>query len=144
MSGPAQAGLFLYAKDLGRVVGFYESILGMSKLHVSDDMVVLQSQGVQLIVHRIPAHIAAEFEIASPPILREESAMKFFFTIPSIDSVRPVAAELGGMILDTIYRDPGFHVCNAYDPEGNIFQVRQSGQVTPDAAIAFRLEIMAG
>ena len=127
MSGPAQAGLFLYAKDLERLVDFYESILAMSRLHASEDMVVLQSQGVQLIVHRIPAHIAAEIEIASPPILREESAMKFFFTISSIDGVRPVAAELGGMILGTIHQGPGFHVCNAYDPEGNIFQVRQSG-----------------
>lgn len=141
MSGPAQAGLFLYAKDLGRLVAFYESTLGMSRLHVSDDMVVLQSQDVQLIVHRIPAHIAADIEIASPPVPREESAMKFFFTIPSIDGIRPVAAGLGGTILDTIHRGPCFHVCNACDPEGNIFQVRQSDQAAPDAVVALLLEI---
>ncbi len=127
MSGPAQAGLFLYAKDLGRLVAFYESILAMSRLHASEDMVVLQCQHVQFIVHRIPAHIATEIEVASAPVLREESAMNFFFTISSIEGVRQVAAELGGMILDTIHQGPGFHVCNACDPEGNIFEVRQNG-----------------
>lgn len=127
MSGPAQAGLFLYAKDLDLLVDFYGSILGMSRLHADDGMVVLQSQGVQLIVHRIPAHIAAEIAIASPPVPREDAAMKFFFTVPSIDGVRQRAADLGGMILDRVYHGPGFQVCNACDPEGNIFQVRQSG-----------------
>ena len=126
MFGPAQAGLFLYAKDLNRLVGFYESILGMSRLHADDGMVVLQSQGVQLIVHRIPAHIAAHIAVASPPIPREDAAMKFFFTVPNIDGIRQAAADLGGMVLGKIYRAPGFHVCNACDPEGNIFQVRQS------------------
>ena len=129
MSGPAQAGLFLYAKDLDRIVAFYESILGMSRLHAADDMVVLQSQGVQLVVHRIPEHIAAEIEIASPPIPREDAAMKFFFTVPSIDGIRQAATDLGGMVLDKIYQGPGFHVCNACDPEGNIFQVRQQADM---------------
>jgi len=125
MSGPAQAGLFLYAKDLERIVAFYESTLDMSRLHAADDMVVLQSQGVQLIVHRIPERIAAEIEIASPPIPREDAAMKFFFTVPSIDGVRQTAADLGGMVMGTLYQGSDFHVCNACDPEGNIFQVRQ-------------------
>lgn len=125
MSGPAQAGLFLYAKDLDRIVAFYESILDMSRLHAAADMVVLQSQGVQLIVHRIPDHIAAGIKIASPPIPREDAAMKFFFTVPSIDGIRQAATDLGGMVLDKIYQAPCFHVCNACDPEGNIFQVRQ-------------------
>ena len=129
MSGPAQAGLFLYAKDLDRIVAFYESILGMSRLHAAADMVALQSQGVQLIVHRIPYHIAAGIEIASPPIPREDAAMKFFFTVPGIDGIRQAVADLGGMIMGTLYRGPGFDVCNACDPEGNIFQVRQQADM---------------
>lgn len=118
MSGLAQAGLFLYAKDFDLLTAFYGSVLAMSRLHAVDDMVVLQYQGIQLVTHRIPARIAAGVAIASPPVPHEDAAMKFFFTMPSIDGVRRHAAALGGMILDTI-QGPGSRVCNACDPEGH-------------------------
>jgi predicted enzyme related to lactoylglutathione lyase len=126
MPGPAKSGLFLYAKNLKRLSEFYEAMLGMSRLHASEEMTVLQSQDVQLIVHQIPSHIASGITITSPPELREDSAMKFFFTVPSMDAVRSIAAELGGKVLDQVYQGAGFRVCNACDPEGNIFQVRES------------------
>jgi predicted enzyme related to lactoylglutathione lyase len=125
MSSPAQSGLFVYAKDLRRLSGFYETLLGMSCLHAAEDIAVLQAQDLQLIVHRIPEPIASAIAIASPPELREEAALKFFFTVPNIEAVRLAAVELGGRVLDTVYEGPGFRVCNACDPEGNIFQVRQ-------------------
>ena len=126
MSGPAHAGLFLYAKDLDRLAGFYESFLVMARLHASDELVVLQSQDVQLIVHQTPPHIASSITITIPPTPREDSALKFFFTVPSISNARSMAAELGGEVLDKVYQGRGFRACNAWDPEGNIFQVRES------------------
>jgi predicted enzyme related to lactoylglutathione lyase len=126
MPSPAKSGLFLYAKDLNRLAGFYEAVLGMSRLHASEEMTVLQSQDVQLIVHQIPSHIAAGITITSPPELREDCALKFFFTVPSMELVRSIAVELGGKMLDQVYQGPGFRMCNACDPEGNIFQVRES------------------
>lgn len=125
MSGPARAGLFLYAKDLGRLAGFYESFLGMARLHASDELVVLQSEDLQLIVHQTPPHIASGIAITTPPTPREGSALKFFFTVPDISSARTVASGLGGKVLDTVYQGRGFRACNACDPEGNIFQVRE-------------------
>jgi catechol 2,3-dioxygenase-like lactoylglutathione lyase family enzyme len=125
MSGPAAAGLFVYAKDLEPVACFYQSLLGMQRLHATPDIVVLQSQDVQLVVHKIPAHIAAEIEIAVPPVPREDAALKFFFSVPSIAAARSAAAILGGRVMDTVYQGTGFQVCNACDPEGNIFHVRE-------------------
>ena len=125
MSGPAIAGLFIYAKSLEPIVHFYESLLGMTRLHASDQMVVLQSQNVQLVIHEIPEPIASEIVIDSPPKPRGESALKFFFTVPSIDQARSLATSLGGSVMEHIYQGPGFTACNAVDPEGNIFHVRE-------------------
>ena len=126
MSGPARAGLFLYAKDLARLAGFYEAVLGMARLRATDDLVVLQSPDIQLVVHAIPPHIAADIVIASPPARRENTALKFFFTVPSIADARARAMQRGGEVYTENWQGPGFVVCNACDPEGNVFQVRES------------------
>lgn len=126
MSGPARAGLFVYAKDLERVAGFYAAVAGMERIHGDGSLIVLQSPDIQLLVHQIPAHIAAEIEITSPPEPREETALKFFFTVPSLAQARTRARELGGDVFDENWPGPGFTVCNAIDPEGNVFQVREA------------------
>lgn len=126
MPGPARAGLFVYAVDMERVVRFYEAIAGMTRLHQTPEMTVLESPDIQLLVHRIPAHIAAGIEISSPPARREDTALKFFFTVPSLAEARLRAAELGGQVFDEQWQGPGFVVCNAMDPEGNVLQLRQT------------------
>jgi predicted enzyme related to lactoylglutathione lyase len=133
MSGPARAGLFLYAKDLAHLSHFYESILGMPRVHESADMVVLQSPDIQLVVHLIPPHIASNIVISSSPKRRENTALKFFFTVPSIAAARTAASTLGGEVFSEHWEGPGFIVCNACDPEGNVFQVRESA-TQPSAA----------
>ena len=126
MSGPARAGLFIYAKDLPRMAGFYESFLGMSKAHATADLVVLRSPDLQLTLHAIPPAISASITITAPPAKRDNVALKFFFTVPSIAQAQALAPSLGGEVLPEQWQGPGFTVCNAVDPEGNIFQVRES------------------
>lgn len=126
MSGPARAGLFLYAKDSERISKFYESIAGMSTIHKTEDLTVLESPDIQLLVHKIPSQISRDIDITSPPQKRENTALKFFFTVPSLDSARTNARDLGGDVFNENWSGPGFVVCNAMDPEGNVFQVRES------------------
>lgn len=126
MSVPVQAGLFVYAKDLARMVAFYEALLGMMRLQASEALVVLQAPQMQLVLHAIPPHIAATIDIAVPPEPREEAALKFFFTVPSIASARSMAAALGGAVMAQTWQGDGFVACNACDPEGNLFQLRES------------------
>lgn len=128
MSGPAKAGLFIYAKDRERISTFYQSILGMTRVYDSNELTVLQSQELQLIVHAVPARIASTIVITAPPQRREDSALKFFFTVPSIDDARTLASTLGGEIYHDLWEAPGFRVCNAIDPEGNVFQLRESSR----------------
>ena len=125
MTEPVRAGLFVYAKDLARLASFYEAVLGMTRAHVSADLVVLKADQFQMIVHAIPAPIAAQIEITSPPEPREEAAYKFFFTVPSLALAGVRAREQGGEVLAESWRGPDFVVRNAVDPEGNIFQLRE-------------------
>jgi predicted enzyme related to lactoylglutathione lyase len=125
MPGPARAGLFIYAKDKERIARFYEVIAGMARLHEAAEITVLESRDIQLLVHRIPPGIAASIQITSPPRRREDTALKFFFTVASLHAAREKAAELGGEVGNENWTGPGFVACNAMDPEGNVFQLRE-------------------
>jgi len=126
MPGPARAGALIYAKDLARLSAFYQQLLGMQRLLADAEHHVIESADMQLIIHAIPPHIAATFTISSPPLPREEQAIKLFFTVPSLAAAEAAAESLGGALFGPAYAGPGFRVRNGYDPEGNIFQVREA------------------
>ncbi|MBV2209316.1 MAG: glyoxalase/bleomycin resistance/dioxygenase family protein [Thermomonas sp.] len=126
MSGPARAGLFIYAKDLEHLASFYQTLLGMSRAHAAPGLVVLRSPDLQITVNAMPSHVAEQVDISSPPARRDNAAYKFFFTVPSLQQASQAASALGGEVLPEQWSGPGFIVCNAVDPEGNIFQVRES------------------
>jgi len=125
MAGPARAGALVYARDLARVSKFYEEVLQMRRVLADADHHVLESPDLQLIVHAIPAHVAASIAIGSPPAPREEAAIKLFFTVASFADAAAVAASLGGMLYEQEWAGPGFKVRNGCDPEGNIVQFRE-------------------
>lgn len=124
MPGPARAGALIYAKDLERLSGFYRTLLGMRLLAADAHHHVIESADFQLIVHAIPPQIAATFEIASPPVVRDEQAIKLFFTMGSLGDAEARAAQLGGGALGPVYDGPGFKARNMFDPEGNVFHLR--------------------
>ncbi len=98
----------------------------MASAHRTEDMIILRSPDLQLIVHAMPPHIASQVTIASPPLLRDSAAIKFFCTVESIPAAEESAHSSGGMVFAEQWHGPGFVVRNASDPEGNIFQVRQN------------------
>jgi predicted enzyme related to lactoylglutathione lyase len=126
MPGPSRAGALIYAKDMARLSHFYQALLSMRLLSADSELHVIESADIQLVLHAIPPHIAATFEIAVPPVPRDEQAIKLFFTVHSLSSAEDVAASLGGKLFGQEYAGPGFKVRNGYDPEGNIFQVREN------------------
>ncbi|MEJ6004601.1 VOC family protein [Paucibacter sp. AS339] len=130
MPGPARAGAMIYAHSLPRLSNFYQQVLAMQVLHAGAEHQVLESADMQLVIHALAAPIAASFSISSPPAVREEQAIKLFFTVPSIAEAGERARALGGEVFGPSYAGPGFTVRNAYDPEGNVFQLRQSLDAT--------------
>ncbi len=127
MTGPARVGAVIYAKNLGPLTNFYRELLIAEVLHSDAEYAVLQSPDIQLVVHAIPQHIASTFEISVPPAPREETAIKLFFAVPSLEWARGVVSNLGGIVQTPLWKGPGFKACNAVDPEGNVFQIRVFG-----------------
>lgn len=127
MPGPARAGAVIYAKNVGALTSFYRELLMAEVLHADAEYAVVQSPDIQLVVHAIPMHIASTFEISVPPTPREETAIKLFFPVPSLEWARSAVAKLGGIVQTQLWQGQGFTACNAVDPEGNVFQVRVFG-----------------
>lgn len=124
MTGPANAGIFVYAKNLQRLADFYQSVLSLGRRHVTDEMIVLGSAAFQIVVHAMPAPWAETVHISAPPQQRNAAAFKFFYTVADLQRAAKLAVDLGGEVLPQEWRGSAFIVRNAVDPEGNIFQLR--------------------
>ncbi|HDZ8833647.1 TPA: glyoxalase/bleomycin resistance/dioxygenase family protein [Aeromonas dhakensis] len=123
MPGPARAGALIYARDPGLLSHFYRTLLQMEIRSQSGELIVQENADIQLLLHAIPAPYAEQVVITTPPQLREQGAIKLFFTVPSLAWAK--AADLGGGLLPQQWSGPGFVVRNAFDPEGNILQLRE-------------------
>lgn len=126
MPGPAAAGVLIYAKDFQALARFYEQVLDMQRLHEDEHIIVLESAALQLLIHALPAEIAARVQVGKPPQRRADVALKFFVTVPAIAEAASVAQAMGGQVFDERWQGPGFAVCNAMDSEGNVFQLRET------------------
>ena len=118
----------VFAKEIERVADFYRIVLGMSSIFSDTDQVVLDEDIFQLVIHRIPMEIAATIQIASPPEVREAIPIKLCHPVESIQFSRKQAEKLGGQIKPKKdeWLSRGFRACDGFDPEGNVFQVRES------------------
>jgi predicted enzyme related to lactoylglutathione lyase len=123
MPDSVRAGVLIYVNDLPRLARFYGDVLGLHTTHADADHHVLESADVEIVLHAMPAVVADS--IAVPPVLREETAIKPFFTVASLAAAREAAQHLGGAVYEEEWESRGFRIRNAHDPEGNILQVRE-------------------
>jgi predicted enzyme related to lactoylglutathione lyase len=120
-------GAVVYAKDLERVAAFYSRVAALAVVRREDAFVQLRRGPLELVVHRIPPHLAAAIHVADPPQRREDTAVKLVFSVGSIAEARADAEALGGVI-DPVEREwtfDGCTLCDGHDPEGNVIQLRQ-------------------
>jgi len=111
-----------------RVSQFYSRVAGLVVRNMEDGFVVLESSAFELVIVALPAQIAAQIQIASPPVKRQDTAIKLAFFVPSIANARSVAPGAGGALnsLEREWQFQGARVCDGHDPEGNIFQLREN------------------
>jgi len=130
MSTQFHAGAVLYAKNLAPVQAFYQAVAGLTIEHAESDHVILGSPSFQLVILKIPEHIASSIEIESPPERRTETPMKLAFAIQSITEARAAAALHGGELNppEREWEFQGCRVCDGQDPEGNVVQFRQNAR----------------
>jgi len=120
--------IVIFAKSVPKLANFYERVAQMTVVHQDKDHTVLDQEGFQVVIHGIPKAIAAQIHIAEPPQVREDTPIKVCLPVASIDHARTTAAELGGNVgpKRQEWEARGFRACDGYDPEGNVFQVRES------------------
>ncbi len=119
----ARNGMLIYAKDMIAMSTFYESILGMRLEFADDQCRILASGDTQLILHAIPAHIAADIAIAIPPEPREEQAIKPMFAVANLGDAERAAERCGGRLIGAVWEMLGRRIRDVCDPEGNIVQL---------------------
>jgi predicted enzyme related to lactoylglutathione lyase len=118
----------IYAKDLGLMQSFYRVCFRMERVDEAADYCVLESEPLTLSLVAVPEHIAAGLVISVPPLRRDRVPIKLAFAVTSIDSIRPVVAELGGVVdpSETQWEFRGRIHCDGVDPEGNVIQLLQA------------------
>ncbi|AZC24314.1 VOC family protein [Pseudomonas sessilinigenes] len=122
------AGFVLYSLDPQALARFYAALLGWPISDQQPDYLQLQHQGMELTLIQVPAAIAARIVLQDPPLPRSDSACKPVFWISDLDQARQRAASAGGRLYEPEreWRFKDARVCDGIDPEGNIFQLRQS------------------
>ena len=125
---PRRCSTVIFAKDVHRVAAFYAAVLDANIGEGDEDYVVIDADGIELIVHRVSLAAAARIEIARPPALRANAAIKPVFPVTSLARARTAAAANGGGVkpVEEEWTLRGEQVCDGFDPEGNVIQVRQS------------------
>jgi len=119
----------LYVKDLERMKRFYRDMLGVepSNSDWTDVWAAFDTGGLCFHLHAIPAGIAEDFVIASPPVARESAPEKLIFEVKDVEEARARFEAVGAQTLRRAWQKPGV-AFDAVDPEGNIFQICASRQ----------------
>ncbi|HEX7866242.1 MAG TPA: VOC family protein [Variovorax sp.] len=117
----------IYAKDVARLGAFYADVAGLAIMHAEADHTSLESASLQLFIVAMNPAIAAKVQIAQPPEPRENTALKFIFPVASLAAARKLAVEAGGSLkpagAEWVFN--GYRHCDGFDPEGNVFQLRE-------------------
>jgi len=116
----------IYVKDFPRMKQFYSEMLGSPPVNRewTDRWAEFEAGGARFALHEIPAEIAKDIGISSPPQPREKGAVKLVFQVPSVEAER-VRLQARGI---TVIQRP-WGSWEGVDPEGNIFGLIDAEQI---------------
>lgn len=103
---------------------FYQQMLGAQPVNTEwmDSWALFNAGGARFALHAIPAEIALNIEISSPPKARETSPVKLIFAVDDVPAERNRLEAMGITILQRPWQN-AVEECEGIDPEGNIFQI---------------------
>jgi predicted enzyme related to lactoylglutathione lyase len=119
--------LVIFAVNVKAVANFYEAVVGLSpcpKPGDSKNDLRLGDDGVELLIHSIPPRIAKTIVIESPPVAREDTAMKPVFDVKSLSEALVQVSLRGGIVTERTFTIDGLTRHDVVDPEGNVVQLR--------------------
>lgn len=122
-----KSGLTIYAKDYQKLASFYSKVFSIRKIEENEEFILLETVGFEMIILQSPASLLEQIVIADPPRPRENTAIKPIFYVESIRELRNASILEGGFMKgrDKEWQFRSHVVCDGFDCEGNIFQVRE-------------------
>lgn len=126
MNGMPVPAVVLFVENIKKVAAFYQSVADMTLVLEDDHHAILELPNFQLVVHGLPGGTSASS--SSTFEIREDSYVKFSLPVADIAAARTKAAEAGGCVYppEKEWEARSIRACDGYDPEGNVFQVRQA------------------
>ncbi len=123
MSNNIKPGVVIFTGDHKRLAKFYEGMTGLNVSFADDQITVLDSATLELVIHSIKCEPA----VSNPPRIREDGYIKPFFPVATLSEAREKAAALGGQLRpqSAEWMGRGFRACEAIDPDGNVIQFRE-------------------
>jgi predicted enzyme related to lactoylglutathione lyase len=124
MSTTIKPGVVIFTGDHKRLAKFYEGMTGLTVSFSDDQITVLDSDTLELVIHSIRGEPA----VSKPLRVREDGYIKPFFPVSSLSEAREKAAALGGQLRpqSAEWSGRGFRACEATDPDGNVIQFREA------------------
>lgn len=110
----------IYVKDVNCMAAFYENTLGLKAIEETrtHNWIEFDAGAIKFALHAIPAEIAEQVEISSPPRPRETNPVKLSF------EVHDIAAELRRLeSLRVVVVQRPWAAYDGIDPEGNVFGI---------------------
>jgi predicted enzyme related to lactoylglutathione lyase len=123
MSTQIKPGAVIFTGDQERLAKFYEAVAGLTISVDDDEVTVLGSDAVDLVIHPM----RREPKVSNPPRVREDGYIKLFFPVTSLAETRERAAAFGGKLwpANKEWEARGFRACDGIDPDGNVIQFRE-------------------
>lgn len=99
---------------------FYSKMLGVKPINEKwvDEWAEFDTGNARFALHAIPADIAQQIEISSPPQAREKNPVKLTFEVDDVDAERRRLASLGATMVQRPWGS-----WDGIDPEGNVFGI---------------------
>lgn len=128
MSPLPRPSAVLFVTDVPRMTQFYRVLASMALLHDDPEHAVLEVEGFQLIIHALRGEPHPRPAQGGQVRIRADSYVKVCLPVTNIAAARASAQSLGGTIQapGKEWEARGFRACDGHDPEGNVFQVRQT------------------
>jgi len=123
------SSLVIFALNVKILSDFYKDVLSLSPTPRPGDSKKdnrLGNDAEELLIHSIPNRIAKSIVIQSPPIPRDNSAMKPVFDVESLSIALERVTLLGGIVTERTFTLDGLTRHDIVDPEGNVVQLRSS------------------
>ncbi len=120
-------GLVIYVNNLKVMSDFYEKLFNLRIRETNENYVALENEQIELVLLKTETSSRVGSSNQSGFKIRESTPIKPVFIVDEpIEKIRATVKSLGSGFnsSETEWKFNGYNVCDGWDPEGNIFQVR--------------------